>query len=168
MNLLLIILSSGGGWEMVFIGALIGLAMWGFVSLDSKMRATKQLKKAEKLDILFNQKITSRGGLLVLFNDLFNYLKTKLSIDEFVDDGNVVEYLRNTLYTNEYIDKGNIIVGSNENFLIVVVIKGNSFDTLKVVIHNNKNNKRKEWEFDFNVSQQQMIDTIEAYLKSKI
>jgi len=52
--------------------------------------------------------------------------------------------------------------------LIVVVIKGNSFDTLKVVIHNNKNNKRKEWEFDFNVSQQQMIDTIEAYLKSKI
>jgi len=48
MNQLLIMLSSGGGWEMVFVGGLIGLAMWGFVSLDNKIRANKRAKKEEK------------------------------------------------------------------------------------------------------------------------
>ena len=154
MKTLFIILSSGGGGELIFIGALTGLAMWGYISLESKMRAKRQQAKAEKAKSLLDQRLISkqeffsRCNIFLLLNDLLNYLGTKLQIKDIA----------------EYRDKA---TGSSESFSISVCVEGDTCDTIKVSVSNRANSNKMEWEFSFNDSQQRMIDIIDADLIAK-
>lgn len=147
MNQLLIMLSSGGG-EAIFIGALIGLAMWGFVSLDNKMRANRRAKKEDERLKYLKENIVDKGGLSKILPKLFAYFESTYGLTEAIE-----------------VDGGSFI--TNEQYTVAIMLFGNHYETLEISIENTVLNKKVKGKFQISDSQESIISTMHTLAQSK-
>jgi len=148
MKTLSILLSSSGGGEVFFIGAIIGLIIWGFTTLMSKFSDSSQDKKDEISLGFLQRNIVDKGGLPVVLNELFKYLKNTLNLEKIQD-------LRS------------IVTMSNEQYEVTFMVFGNEYQTMTLSIRNISKNKTLKWRFDISDSQEEMISMIDTDIKSK-
>lgn len=148
MKTLSILLSSSGGGEVFFIGAIIGLIIWGFTTLMSKFSDSSQDKKDEISLGFLQRNIVDKGGLPVVLNELFKYLKNTLNLEKIQD-------LRS------------IVTMSNEQYEVTFMVFGNEYQTMSLSIRNISKNKTLKWRFDISDSQEEMISMIDTDIKSK-
>jgi len=147
MKTLSILLSSSGG-EIFFIGAIIGLITWGFTTLMSKFSDSSQDKKDEISLGFLQRNIVDKGGLPVVLNELFKYLKNTLNLEKIQD-------LRS------------IITLSNEQYEVTFMVFGNEFQTMSLSIRNISKDKTLKWRFELSDSQKEMISIIDTDIKAK-
>ena len=148
MKVLSILLSSSGGGEVFFVGAITGLIMWGLTSLFNKASSSRQDKKDEVSLKFLKENIVDKGGLPIVLNELFEYLENRLNLDKFKDFRS-------------------ILTASNDQYEVTFMVFGNEYDRMSIDIINKFKNKSLKWRFELSDSQEDMISTIESDISAK-
>jgi hypothetical protein len=148
METLSILLSTGGAGETFFIGALIGLMTWGFVSLvnrksDSKAKLLNQ--QAQQIQESLNQD----GGMVKFSSDLINYFEKsyKLQISE---------------------ELKTCVVMYCEEYEAAIAVTFNDSDIIYIKFLNRSSGKFSDWVFAVTTSHEEIINKIDSDIRAKL
>lgn len=148
MGLLSILLSSGGAGETLFIGAIIGLMTWGFVSLVNKKSESKAKLTNQEVQQI-QESINSVGGLLFFLRELIDYFETsyKLQISEEL--------------------KGCIVMFCDKYEAAIAVTFAES-DIIYIKFLNRSTGNGYNWTFDITTPHEEIIRKIDSDIKAKL
>ncbi len=148
MELLSILLSSGGAGETLFIGAIIGLMTWGFVSLVNKKSESKAKLTNQKVQQI-QESINSVGGLLFFLRELIDYFETsyKLQIREELKD---------------------CIVMFCDKYEAGVAVTFTESDIIYIKFLNRSTGNGYNWTFDITTSHEEIIRKIDSDIKANL
>lgn len=147
-TLSILLSSSGGAGETLFIGVIIGLIVWGFTSIWNKRSDDNQNKKDEASLKLLKENIVDKGGLPIILNELFEYLNSTLNLEKTQD-------LRS------------IVTMSSVKYEVTFMLFGDKYDTMSLSIRNISKDKTLKWRFQLSDPQEVMISMIDTDINAK-
>lgn len=148
METLSILLSSGGAGETFFVGAIIGLMMWGFVSLVNR-KSNSKAKLLNQKALQIQESINQEGGMLKFSSDLINYFEKsyKLQISEELETCVV-------MYCEEY-EAAIAVTFTDSNIIYIKFL-------------NRSTGKYSDWVFEVTTSHEEIINKIDSDIRANL
>ena len=145
-TLSILLSSSGGAGETLFVGAIIGLMTWGWMALRGKASENEQEKQDFANLKFLKEDIVNKGGLSVVKKELCDYFKET--------------------YNGEIkINEDKCIGIQNDNYQASIVLTGDKYKSLYIRFLNLKSGKYVQWVFEYTKPQTEMINLIDKGIK---